>query len=351
MRTRKLGNSDIDVSVICLGTMTFGEQTNLEESFKQMDYALDHGVNFWDTAEMYSVPPRAETYGLTETYIGKWLAQNQEKRDKIVLATKVAGASTRLNYMRPHLDPSGTKLDRQSVMEAADASLKRLNTDYIDLYQVHWPARNTNMFDRLSYVHLENEVATPILETLDALGDLVKQGKVRTIGISNETPWGVMEYLNLAKEHNLPRVQSIQNPYNLLKRDFEIGLAEMACRADIGLLAYSPLAMGVLSGKYLNDARPAGSRMALFGQYFPRYLSERAQQETRKYVELAREYGLDPAMMANSYVNDRPFVTSNIIGATTFDQLVVAVESEKLRLPDDLLRKLEAIHNANPIGY
>ena len=350
MRYRKLGTSKVDVSVICLGTMTFGEQTDEAESFRQMDYAFAHGVNFWDTAEMYSVPVRAQTYGRSEEIIGNWIKANAEKREKLVLATKVVGPSG-LKYIRPHLHEHGPRLQRQSILEACEASLKRLQSDYIDLYQIHWPARNTNMFDRLGYEHKGDEALNSIEETLATLGELVKSGKVREVGLSNETPWGVMEYLRLHKQKDLPRMQSIQNPYNLLKRDYEIGLAEMSCRSHIGLLAYSPLAMGVLSGKYLQEQMPEGSRMKLFGHHFPRYMSTRAQSETAKYVGLAKEFGLDPAMMANSFVNDQPFVTSNIIGATTLAQLKIAIQSESLTLPQECLQRIQQLHQANPVGY
>ena len=351
MLYKKLGTTNIDVSVVCLGTMTFGEQTNAQESFAELDYAFDNGVNFIDAAEMYPVPPRAETYGGTEEIVGDWIAANPDKRDKVIVATKVVGPATRFRYMRPQINDGVTKLDRASIELAIEGSLKRLKTDYIDLYQLHWPDRNTNIFDRLGYTHSENEVATPLQESLSVLHDLVKAGKIRYVGLSNETPYGLVECMRLAREEGLPLVQSVQNPYNLLKRDYEIGMAEISCRSGIGLLAYSPLAMGALTGKYLDGKMPEGSRFALFGQYFPRYQSLRAQAEIKKYVALAHDYGLDPAVMANAYVNGRAFVTSNIIGATTLEQLKPAVASGDVILPDDLLAKIEKTHRENPVGY
>ncbi len=350
MRYNKLGHTDLDVSVVCLGTMTWGEQNTEAEGHAQMDYALDQGVNFWDTAELYAVPPRAETYGRTEEIIGTWFRKTG-RRSEVILASKVAGRATRLPYMRPHLFDGETRLDRQSILEACDASLKRLQTDYIDLYQLHWPERETTTFNTLGYSHTPETDGFPIEESLRALAELVAAGKVRHVAVSNETPWGMMEFLRLADQAGLPRIASIQNPYNLLKRDFEFSLAEMSCRTGVGLLAYSPLAMGVLSGKYLDRAMPEGSRMALFGEYFPRYRSERATQETAKYVAVARRHGLDPAQMANTFVNMQPFVTANIIGARTMDQLAAAVATGEMVLSKDVLDEIETIHKATPIGY
>lgn len=351
MRYNKLGHTDIDVSVICLGTMTWGQQNTEAEGHEQMDYALDNGVNFWDTAELYSVPPKAETYGRTEEIIGTWFERNPARRKDVILASKVAGRATRLSYMRPHLHDGETRLDRQSVLEACDNSLKRLKTDYIDVYQLHWPERQTNYFDAVNYTHNPDADGFPIEETLRALEELVKSGKVRYVAVSNESAWGVMEFLRLADQAGLPRIVSIQNPYNLLKRDYEVGLAEVSCRTGVGLLAYSPLAMGVLSGKYLNGAMPEGSRMALFGQYFPRYLTERAARTTAKYVDIATRYGLDPAQMANTFVNIRPFTTSNIIGARTMDQLKLAVATGDMSLDQEILDDIETVHKETPIGY
>lgn len=351
MRYNKLGHTDIDVSVICLGTMTWGQQNTEAEGHEQMDYALDNGVNFWDTAELYAVPPKAETYGRTEEIIGTWFERNPARRKDVILASKVAGRASRLSYMRPHLHDGETRLDRQSILEACDNSLKRLKTDYIDVYQLHWPERQTNYFDAVNYTHNPDADGFPIEETLRALDELVKSGKVRYVAVSNESAWGVMEFLRLADQAGLPRIVSIQNPYNLLKRDYEVGLAEVSCRTGVGLLAYSPLAMGVLSGKYLNGAMPEGSRMALFGQYFPRYLTERAARTTAKYVDIATRYGLNPAQMANTFVNIRPFTTSNIIGARTMDQLKLAVATGDMYLDQEILDDIETVHKETPIGY
>lgn len=350
MRYNKLGHTDVDVSVVCLGSMTWGEQNSESEGHAQMGYALDHGVNFWDTAELYSVPPKAGTYGRTEEIIGSWF-EKTGRRSEVILASKVAGRSKSLPYMRPHLHNGETRLDRRSILEACDNSLKRLKTDYIDVYQLHWPERRTNFFNAVNYEHDPSSDGLPIEETLRALEALVTAGKVRYVAISNESAWGVMEFLRLAETAGLPRIVSVQNPYNLLKRDYEIGLAEVSCRTGVGLLAYSPLAMGVLSGKYLGGRKPAGARLTLFGEYFPRYRSDRAVATTARYVALAREHGLDPARMAHAFVNTRNFVTANIIGATTTDQLKAAVDAGDMSLSDDVISGIEAIHKETPIGY
>ncbi|PCM43704.1 NADP(H)-dependent aldo-keto reductase [Marinobacter sp. ANT_B65] len=337
MQTRKLGNTDIDVSLICLGTMTWGEQNTEQDAFEQLDYATSEGVNFIDAAEMYPVPPRPETQGLTETCLGNWLAK-RNRRDDLVIASKVAGPGNGLSYLR-----NGPRLTREHIIEACDASLKRLQTDYIDLYQVHWPDRNTNFFGKLGYEHDPQEKFTPIEETLAALGELVDAGKVRHIGVSNETPWGVMEYLRLAGEKGLPRIVSIQNPYNLLNRSFEVGTAEIAHREQTGLLAYSPLAFGMLSGKYMGGKWPEKARLTLY-ERFSRYTNERSADATRAYVELARQNNLSPVQMALAYVNSRGFVTSNIIGATTMEQLQENIGSHSVDLSPDTLEAIEAIH-------
>lgn len=341
MEYRKLGRTGLDVSLICLGTMTWGEQNTEAEGFAQMDLALDQGVNFWDTAELYPVPPRAETGGRTEEIIGRWFT-SRKARDKVILATKVKGRSNAL----PHQKGAGRDLSRAQVLKAVDGSLKRLQTDYIDLYQLHWPDRSTNCFGQLGYRHNADDVHVPLQETLSALDEAVKAGKIRHIGLSNETPWGVMECLRLAGQ-GLPRVESIQNPYSLLNRTFEVGLAEMAIREDVGLLAYSPLAFGVLSGKYLDGQKPAGARLTLFSQ-FTRYLGARSQAATAQYVAIAREHGLDPSQMALAFVNQQPFVTSNIIGATTLEQLQVNIDSVKVHLSDEVMRAIDAVHHDNP---
>lgn len=342
MQTRPLGDSGIQVSALCLGTMTFGEQNSEAEAHAQLDRALAAGVNFIDTAEMYPVPPRAETQGRTESYMGSWLAA-RGGRDRLVLATKVSGPGDWLAYLRP----GRVRLDRANITAALEASLRRLRTDYIDLYQLHWPDRPTNYFGQLGYQHHPDADSVPLLATLEVLGDLVKAGKVRQIGVSNETPWGLMRYLDLAGRQGLPRLVSIQNPYNLLNRSFEIGLAEVALRENCGLLAYSPLAFGVLSGKYLNGARPAGARLSLF-ERFQRYTNPQAEWAAAEYVALARRHGLDPAQMALAWVTGRPFVTSNILGATSLAQLDADLASSELELSDEVIAGIEAIHVRQP---
>lgn len=337
MEMRKLGRSDLDVSLICLGTMTWGEQNTEQEAFEQLDYAVGEGINFIDAAEMYPVPPKAETQGLTEQYLGNWLAR-RGRRDDLVIASKVAGPGNGLTYLR-----DGPRLTRDHIRAACDASLKRLQTDYIDLYQVHWPDRNTNFFGKLGYRHKDGEEYTPIEETLGALHELVQEGKIRHIGLSNETPWGTMKYLQLAEQHGWPRPVSIQNPYNLLNRTFEQGLAEVAHRENVGLLAYSPLAFGMLTGKYLDGQLPENARMTLF-QRFARYKGERAEQATRAYCDLAREHGLSPAQLALAWVNSRSFLTSNIIGATTMEQLRENIGSARVTLSDEVVKQLEVLH-------
>lgn len=341
MQYRPLGRSDLRVSHIGLGTMTWGEQNSEAQAHEQLDAALAVGVNFVDTAEMYPVAPRAETYGRTEQYIGSWLLKTGRRHD-IILASKVIGPGT-FPYVR-----GGPRLDRESVIAACEASLKRLHTDYLDLYQVHWPQRPTNFFGKLGFDASGGDGGVSIVETLSALAELQQQGKIRHIGVSNETPWGVGEYLRLHREQQLPRIVSVQNPYSLLNRSFEVGLAEIAQREDVGLLAYSPLAMGVLSGKYLDGARPQGSRMALFTR-FTRYDTPTADAATRAYVVLAREHGLDPAQMALAFVSARSFTASTIIGATTPAQLQSNLASATLELPFAVQRALEDLHRRYPI--
>ncbi|MDY6992567.1 MAG: NADP(H)-dependent aldo-keto reductase [Pseudomonadota bacterium] len=339
----RLGMTELKVSRLCLGTMTWGEQNTEDQAHEQLDYALEQGINFIDTAEMYPVPPRAETYGLTETYIGQWLKTRQQ-RANIILATKVAGPGDIAHYVR-----GGPRLNRQHIHQALEASLQRLQTDYIDLYQVHWPERRTNYFGQLGYSHDDQEHSIALEETLMALAELVQAGKVRYIGVSNESPWGVMTYLHRAQQNNLPQIVSIQNPYNLLNRSYEIGLAEIAHREQVGLLAYSPLAFGVLSGKYLNNMRPSGARLTLFGERFTRYSGHpTALQATADYVHLAQEAGLDPAQMALAYVNSQPFLISNIIGATSLEQLHANIDSINLSLPEEVIEKIETIHQRYP---
>ncbi|ENN6812380.1 NADP(H)-dependent aldo-keto reductase [Vibrio fluvialis] len=335
MQYTKLPHSSLEISKLCLGTMTFGEQNTQAEAFSQLDYALERGINFIDTAEMYPVPPKAETQGKTEEFIGNWL-EKSGKREKVVLATKVAGPRN-VPYIRENM-----ALDHRHVHQAIDDSLSRLKTDYIDLYQLHWPQRQTNTFGQLNYPYPDQQEEVTLIETLEALSDLVRMGKVRYIGVSNETPWGLMTYLRLAEKHDLPRMVSIQNPYNLLNRSFEVGLSEISHYEGVKLLAYSPMAFGVLSGKYLNGARPTGARCSLF-ERFQRYFTPQGLKATEAYVNLAREFGLDPAQMALAFVNQRPFVASNIIGATNLQQLKSNIDSLELELSEELLLKIQEI--------
>ncbi len=339
MQMRPLGNTGIEVSRLCLGTMTYGEQNCEAQAHDQLDRAVAFGINFIDTAEMYPVPPKGETQGRTEAYIGSWLTR-RGRRDDLIIATKAAGPG--LDHIR-----GGPRLTREHLHQAIDASLARLQTDHVDLYQLHWPDRRTNFFGKLGYVHDDQEDATALEETLSALKELVDAGKVRAIGLSNDTPWGVMRALHLADTLGLPRVASVQNPYNLLNRSFEVGLAEIAHRENVGLLAYSPLAFGMLSGKYLDGARPAGARLTLF-ERFQRYTNPLAEQATRDYVTIALEHGHDPAQMALAYVNSRSFLTSNIIGATTMEQLESNLVSESLTLDQPVLEAIEAVHQRIP---
>ncbi len=340
MNLRPLGRTGLNVSEIALGTMTWGEQNSEQQAHEQLDVALSAGINFIDTAEMYPVPPRPETQGLTERYIGTWL-QRTGRRHDIVLATKATGPAR--SAVRPsHVRDGQLLFTRDNLFRAVDLSLQRLQTDYIDLYQLHWPDRTTNMFGQLGYRHVADEDTTPIEETLAALQELVRAGKIRHIGISNETPWGFARYLALAEHAGLPRVASIQNPYSLVNRTFEIGLAEIAIREHAGLLAYSPLAFGVLSGKYLSGQRPAGARLTLF-ERFTRYASANTQAAAAEYVALFRRHGIDPAQGALAFVTSRPFVTSNIIGATSLEQLRSNLDSARLVLPEEVLQDIEAI--------
>jgi aryl-alcohol dehydrogenase-like predicted oxidoreductase len=342
MEYTKLGQTDIEVSRICLGTMTWGEQNTEAEAHEQLDYAVSAGINFIDTAEMYPVAPRKETQGLTESYIGTWLSKRQD-RDKLIIATKVCAQADWTGYMRD----GKPRLDKKNIHAALDSSLKRLQTEYIDLYQTHWPERDTNYFGKLGYYHAPDKDGVPIEETLGVLDDLVKTGKIRAVGISNETAWGCAEYLRVANEQDLTRIVTIQNPYNFLNRTFEIGLSEFAHRENVGLLAYSPLAFGALSGKYLNGARPEGTRLVLFDR-FTRYTNPQANAATEAYIALANENGLDPSQMALAYVNSRPFLTSNIIGATSMEQLKTDIESINIKLSKDIIRAIEAIHEKIP---
>ncbi|WP_404385815.1 NADP(H)-dependent aldo-keto reductase [Caenispirillum salinarum] len=343
METRPLGRTGLNVSSICLGTMTFGEQNTEAEGHAQLDYALDHGVNFLDTAELYPVTPRRETQGRTEEIIGTWM-KARGTRDQVVVASKVVGPSPAMDWFRG----PDHRLDRANITAALDASLARLQTDVIDLYYLHWPDRKTNFFGQLGYTHDPDNEAVALEESLSVLADMQKAGKIRHIGLSNETPWGLMHALHLAESKGLPRVACVQNPYNLLNRSYEVGMAECSMREEAGLCAYSPLGFGTLSGKYLGGAMPRGARITLFPDRYTRYTKPRAVAATEAYVALARDHGLDPAQMALAYVTSRPFVTSNIIGATTMAQLESNIASAALDLPEAVLEGIEAIHADNP---
>ncbi len=323
--------------------MNMGEQNSEAEGHEQLDYALDQGINFIDTAELYAIPPRRETAGRSEEIVGTWL-EARRNRDKVILATKVAGRASGLNWIRPETHPK--RLTPEQIFSAVDGSLRRLRTDYIDLYQVHWPDRPLELFSGLDYKHEEADFI-PIEETLAALGELVKSGKVRAVGVSNETPWGTMRYLMASESEGLPRIASIQNAYNLLNRTFEIGLSEITYREDVGLLAYSPLAQGYLTGKYEGGALPLGSRKALWNR-LGRYETPNAPAAIRSYLGLARDFGLDAGQMAIQFVTTRPFVTSNIIGATSMEQLRTDIASVEVPWTDELERAIGEIHLRNP---
>ncbi len=329
-----------EVSKICLGTMTWGQQNTEAEAHEQISYALERGINMLDAAEMYPVPPRAETQGRTEEYIGTWFKKTA-LRDSYVLATKAAGPNPEFHYLR-----GGPRFTKEQLVEAVNGSLRRLQTDCIDLYQLHWPDRYTNFFGQRGYFHRE-QPETPIEETLRALEDIVQSGKVRAIGLSNETPWGTMKFLELADREGLPRVDSIQNPYSLLNRTYEIAMAEVSHREDVGLLAYSPLGMGLLTGKYRNGAKPEGSRMVVF-ERFTRYEGAETWEAAERYLQLADDHGINPTHMALAFVNARPFVVSNIIGATTMEQLKMNIDSLDIVLSKDVLKGIEAIQQAIP---
>jgi len=343
MKMSELGQTGIQVSRTCLGTMTFGNQNSAAEGHAQLDMAVEYGVNFFDTAEMYAFPVDAKTYGRSEEILGSWV-KAKGNRDKVVIATKVTSKGPRF----PHIRDGNPKLNRNHIRQAVDDSLRRLQTDYIDLYQTHWPERPTNYFSRLGYDHDDNEADwTPLEETLDALAEQVNAGKIRSVGVSNETPWGVGNMLALADASGLPRIASIQNPYNLLSRAFDIGLAEIAIREKCGLLAYSPLGFGALSGKYLNDQLPDGSRHKLFPSY-QRYFTPNANIATQKYHQVARDHGLNLAQMALAFVNSQRFLTSTIIGATSLEQLRQNLESEPITLDKAVVEAIERIHADNP---
>lgn len=334
MRYRPLGRSDVDVSVICLGTMTWGGRNSEAEGHAQLDLAVERGVNFVDVAEMYPSPVSVETWGRSEEILGSWLAGDKARRDRLVIATKVTGPS-KFAGIRGDIHPEGTRLDRQSVIRACEASLRRLGVDCIDLYQIHWPARPVNKFGRLGYEADEGEGATPIAETMDALGELRRTGKIRFAGLSNDTPWGLHRCLMAAeKSRETPRMATVQNPYSLLCRTYEAGLSEFAYREGVGLLAYAPLAGGMLSGKYLNGRQPPGARMTTHPEYYSRYRTTNGYRATERYVDIARRHGLDPATMAHAFVVSRGFVTASIVGATDLEQLETAVAAADVDLSE-----------------
>ena len=342
MNYKKLGNTDLDVSTICLGTMTWGEQNSEKEGFEQMDFALSQGVNFWDTAEIYSIPMREETYGETERIIGNWF-EKTKKRNEIVLATKVCG-----NTSNKYIRGGGNSFGKKKIIEALDESLKRLKTDYIDLYQLHWPERNTNFFGDYGYEHDENDKNwTPFEEILESLKKFIEQGKIRYVGLSNETAWGLSKFLELSKMKGLPKMMSVQNPYNLLNRTYEVGLAEISVREQSGLLAYSPLAFGYLTGKYRNNKLPAKSRMQLF-KNFNRYKNENGQKAIDEYYKISKKYNLDFTQMSLKFCEIQHFTTSVIIGATTMEQLKTNIESVNVNLNSDIINDIIKIQQKYP---
>ncbi|MGL1834290.1 aldo/keto reductase [Rhodocyclaceae bacterium SMB388] len=337
MDYRRLGESELEVSGICLGTMTFGQQNTAADAHAQLDRAMDAGINFIDTAEMYAVPSRAETYGRSESIVGDWLAT--QPRDRIVLATKVAGPSRSLTWIRG----GPLALDDGNIRAALEGSLERLRTDYVDLYQLHWPERNQPMFGTVAYDPGKERECTSIREQLEALAMLVEQGKVRYVGLSNEHPWGVMEFVRLAREYDLPKVVSVQNAYNLLNRVFEYGMTELCHRERVGLLAYSPLAFGHLTGKYLADPAAPG-RLNAFDNFGQRYTKPNVQPAVEAYADLAKRHGLSLTAMALAYVYRRWFVGTTIIGATTMDQLDENLAAWDVELSDEVVADIEALH-------
>jgi aryl-alcohol dehydrogenase-like predicted oxidoreductase len=337
METRRLGTSSLNISAVCLGTMTFGQQNTEAEAHQQLDYALSRGINFIDTAEMYPVPPDAETFARTESIVGSWL--KKQPRDKIILATKVTGPRRSLKWIRG----GPRSLDRANIREAVDGSLKRLKTDYIDLYQLHWPERNVPMFGQYQFNPAQETDAIPILEQLQTLDELVKEGKIRAIGLSNEFAWGIMEFLRHAREHKLPRIASVQNCYNLVNRGFEFSLSEIAFREQLGMLAYSPLAFGLLTGKYLPGGNGVG-RATLFQGFAQRYSKPNVMPACKIYSELAAHHGMSPATLALSFVMHRWFVTSTIIGATSMAQLKENIDAWEKPLSPEIMQQIEAVH-------
>ena len=341
MKFKKLGTTNIDVSLICLGTMTWGTQNSEKDAFEQMDYSVDQGINFFDTAEIYSVPPTSDSYGKTEKMIGNWF-EKRKIREKIILASKVAGPGC--DWIRG----GGNNYTEKKIGEAIDGSLKRLKTDYIDLYQLHWPERSTNTFGRREFTVNENEKEWNDFETtLKALETFIKKGKIRYIGMSNETPYGLPKYLGLSKNKDLPRMISVQNPYSLVNRTYEVGMSEISIREKCGLLAYYPLAAGALSGKYRNGQMPKNARMTLF-KGWERMINPLAMKAYEEYYKLAKENNITMVQLAQAFVNSRPFVTSNIIGATTMEQLKENIASINIKFTEEMMEKVNLIHNNNP---
>ena len=346
MEYQKLGKTGLDISLIGLGTMTWGWQNTQDEGFEQMDYALERGINFFDTAEMYAIPPSEERYGTTETIIGNWFA-SRSNRDKVILASKIAGPGL------PWIRDGNNVINKENIIQAVEDSLTRLKTDYIDLYQLHWPNRGSYHFGKTWEFNPNFDPKAEennFLEVLHTLQGLIQDGKIRHIGLSNETAWGMSKWLQLAKEHNLPRMASIQNEYSLLCRHFEPDLSEIALHEDCGLLAWSPLARGILSGKYLNGARPDGARLTMETRPEHR-VGEHIDNSTEKYIDLAHRHGLDPCQMALAYVNSRPFVCSTLIGATTMEQLKSNIDSISVRLSDEVVKEIEQIRRTQPIPF
>lgn len=342
MQTRLLGRTELQISELCLGTMTFGEQCDAALSHRILDRALELGINFFDSAEIYPSPMREESCGRSETLLGDWLAA-RGGRDKLVIATKVAGPAARLGYLR-----DGPKLVASHLRAAVEGSLRRLRCDTIDLYQVHWPARSSNYFGRLGYYPRDDAGATPLGETLEALEALRREGKIRQIGLSNETPWGLMHALAVAAERGFEPVAALQNPYSLLNRVYEIGLAEICDRERVSMLGYSPLAFGLLSGKYSGGAQPEGARLTRWRDYFSRYSQGRVPAIAERYVQIAREHGLDPAQMALAFVLSRPFVGASIIGVTDVEQLECCAAATALTLPKPVRRAIGELHDEHP---
>ena len=342
MKYRTLGDTDLKVSLICLGTMTWGEQNTQEEGFEQMDYAVEKEINFFDTAELYAIPPKEKTYGKTEEIIGNWFKE-RKNRKKIILASKIAGPGL------PWIRGGGPQYSEKNLESALHDSLKRLKTDYIDLYQLHWPERNTNYFGNLNYKHKENERNWNSFESiLKVLKKFIDQGKIRYIGLSNETPWGFSKFLQIAEEQKLPRMVSVQNPYNLVNRSYEIGMSEISIREKAGLLAYSPLAVGYLTGKYRNKQMPKNSRLDLFYKNYPRYHNQRTYDAVDEYFKIAKKHKISLTQLSLAFVNSRDFVTSNIIGATTMEQLKENIDSIKISLDQKIIEEINLVHENNP---